>query len=185
LDKAVAGKYRRLLEHPGIVNNPDAFKDLAEIIQLLQVIDSVPVPANPADITQQLQAIEKAIADLITAANPPVVPPVVPPFIPDFPEGGINWHRFGDIAVFDKFPFSIPKDIYTLVSAIAAPPKEPRFEFQIIPPGLTARTGIGAAPIVIDFTEFDVVRRLFRSGFLVLFIIGLIVTTRKYIWTGG
>jgi hypothetical protein len=82
--------------------------------------------------------------------------------------------------VFAMFPFCLPWDVAALVEALSAPPVEPRFEFDIFG-GLFEDAGT----IVLDFRQFEEIRRLVRMGFLILFVIGLLVATKSYIWTGG
>jgi DNA-binding transcriptional LysR family regulator len=77
------------------------------------------------------------------------------------------------------FPFCIPIDVYNIFNALIATPVEPRFEFDILP-FINADT-----TIVLEFSQFETIRQLVRAGMLIAFIIGLTVSTRKYIWTGG
>ncbi|MDR2589835.1 MAG: hypothetical protein LBC71_02435 [Oscillospiraceae bacterium] len=80
---------------------------------------------------------------------------------------------------FAMFPFCIPFDVYNIFNVLIATPIEPRFEFDIVPFADADTT------IVIDFTMFETIRILFRNGMLITFVIGLVVVTRRYIWTGG
>jgi hypothetical protein len=84
------------------------------------------------------------------------------------------------IEVFDKFPFSLPWDVQAFFNVLSVPPKEPVFVVDIFG-GLFGDAGV----ITLDFKQFDGVRRLIRSSILVLLVVGLIVTTKNYIWTGG
>jgi hypothetical protein len=157
------------------VNIPDVHVDINVQVDIPDVVVNIPdVVVNIPDVT----------------VNIPDVNVDVTLDFPDMTEGSINWHRLQDIAVFDKFPFSIPKDLHDFVDAIAAPPLEPSFEFQLIPTRFTSnsvqgRSGIPPGTIVLDFSQFEEIRQLVRDGFLIFFIIGLIAATKNYIWTGG
>jgi hypothetical protein len=86
-------------------------------------------------------------------------------------------------AVFAMFPFCIPWDVMRIFQALAVPPVEPRFEFDITPDVLRSRGSEGK--IVIDISMFEGPRQIVRNGFLIAFIIGLAAVTKRYIWTGG
>jgi len=87
--------------------------------------------------------------------------------------------------VFQMFPFCIPFDVIHFFQAIAAAPVSPSFEVSIIPASVTSKWGFSLPPVVIDFSEFEVARQIVRNGLLILFVAGLLVVTKNYIWTGG
>ena len=87
--------------------------------------------------------------------------------------------------VFTMFPFCIPWDVYNFFAAIVASPREPVFHFVLFPADFSNRFGMAEQVITIDFSLFDAPVRIFRTGMLITFIVGLIVVTRRYIWTGG
>jgi len=103
--------------------------------------------------------------------------------------GGNDTENKPDVKIpsgtFAMFPFCIPWDVYNFFDALAVTPVTPRFEFTLFPASVTGKWGFETEPIVIDFEEFETPRQIVRGGFLILFIAGLIVVTRKYIWTGG
>ena len=89
--------------------------------------------------------------------------------------------------IIDKFPFSLPFDIYRLLTIFVADEKEPIFEVPI-------QTSFGWSGIdvnvdesfTLDFTQFringiDIVQCLVRTSFNVLFIAFLIKITYKMI----
>lgn len=89
--------------------------------------------------------------------------------------------------IIDKFPFSLPFDIYRLLTIFVAEEKEPIFEVPI-------QTSFGWSGIdvnvdesfTLDFTQFringiDIVQCLVRTSFNVLFIAFLIKITYKMI----
>jgi hypothetical protein len=120
----------------------------------------------------------KSLTDVIAKAEAPAIP---------MPNTGINWGKFGTITIFNKFPFSIPFDVYNFFNALAATPAEPRFEFHLFPESFMERYNMqsGTGHIVLDFEGFDGIVRLIRAGFLILFIAGLMIVTKNYIWSGG
>jgi len=132
-----------------------------------------------AALQAELEAAKEAIREALKEGtqNPPDVPGK-----PNIP-GKINWGLLLNLAIFRKFPFSIPFDVHLFVSALAAPPKKPVFEMDIFP-GMFD----GAGKFTLDLTsltEFERIRSIVRNGFLILYVIGLMGATRKYIWSGG
>lgn len=111
------------------------------------------VRALGADIVAAVQAIPAAIADVFS-----------PPAISDEYM----------ISLSDFFPFCLPFDIYDLLSALAADPQAPVFEWTIAVP----RWGI-SHDIEIDLSEWDDIARLFRTFELGAFVLGLALITRQ------
>ena len=96
----------------------------------------------------------------------------IPPFVPRSPQ-----------SVFAMFPFCIPWDLYNFVDVITAEGIEPVIEIDAF--GFLKEDGITIEPWVLEFSQFDVPRLIFRYCMLVLGLIGLFKATKKYIWTGG
>ena len=77
----------------------------------------------------------------------------------------------------DKFPFCIPFDIYDLITGLVAEREAPV---------ITCPVDVSGNTVTVDLSEFDSVAELLRLLELVLFIIGLAVSTRYLIGaTGG
>lgn len=72
----------------------------------------------------------------------------------------------------DVFPFCIPFDLYDFVSCLAADPVAPHFEWRLYVEDLVDYT------FVIDLQQFETVAQIFRTMFLLAFIIGLAMVTR-------
>ena len=76
----------------------------------------------------------------------------------------------------EKFPFCLPWDIYVLFSSLKAEPEAPKF---VIPFQLE-RFGVDEE-VVIDFAEFEEQVKILRFFISVIFVIGLILSTRRLI----
>lgn len=70
----------------------------------------------------------------------------------------------------DKFPFSLPWDLTAAVNLLVAPPVPPKFELPIL-----------TETIDIDFTQFESLAQISRSFFTIIFIVTLIILTRKFL----
>ncbi len=102
-------------------------------------------------------------------------------------EGEIDL-EFPEITVIDKFPFCLPFDVYYIFTLLCTEPKEPIFE---IPIQTTIETG-GLnyeidEKIVLDLTIFrlngyDMVQIFTQSSITLLFVLCLIVATKKLMW---
>lgn len=92
---------------------------------------------------------------------------------PDFelPDLNIDWSIQG---LGNKFPFSIPFDIASLVSVLNAEPEAPRFQG-------TMDLGITTYEYDINLAQFDTVASACRIAELLLLVFGLIMITRSII----
>lgn len=92
---------------------------------------------------------------------------------PDFelPDLNIDWSIQG---LGNKFPFSIPFDIASLISVLNAEPEAPRFQG-------TMDLGITTYNYDIDLAQFDTVASACRIAELLLLVFGLIMITRSII----
>ena len=89
--------------------------------------------------------------------------------------------------IIDKFPFSLPFDLYRMLTIFVVPEQKPIFKFPIE----TTITNGGLnykidEEIEVDLTRFqfmgqDIVRLVLRSTFYVGFVIMLIHVTSKFI----
>lgn len=74
----------------------------------------------------------------------------------------------------DRFPFSIPFDIYNVFKTFSTAERTPpKFDVEF-DKGL-----VGRASFTIDLTQFDLVARLLRYFLLIMFLIGLMKITRS------
>jgi hypothetical protein len=94
---------------------------------------------------------------------------------------GVNWGKlsasWGRLA--SVFPFCLPFDLIGIFTAFTAPPRELEPVTVNILPFLPGDAGM----ITLDFNipGFDMLLKLFRTGVLILFSIGLIMATRGLI----
>lgn len=93
-----------------------------------------------------------------------------------------------DVTIIDKFPFSLPFDVYYVLNLFCTEPKEPVFT---IPIKTTINVGDVAQEIdesfTLDLTSFriggvDMVRTLINTAVTISFVFFLISSTRKFIW---
>ena len=108
--------------------------------------------ANPADIIDYEKAIE------------------YPDGVPKVDSSGL----------FDKFPFCLPVDIYNMITGFYAPAEAPRY---VIPIKLFPQNDgyLIDYSLVVDFNFLDPVIPIIRYGTSFIFIVGLILITRKMI----
>lgn len=83
-----------------------------------------------------------------------------------------------DSEITQLFPFCIPFDLVRLVKVFQAPPETPHFE---LPMHIKVFSLDYTYTFVIDLSPFDGVAQIMRTGFLLLFIMGLILSTRSLI----
>jgi hypothetical protein len=122
----------------------------------------------------------------VTCPNrpPPGTPPPSPP--PD-DDNDNNRRRF----ILAMFPFCLPWDVIEIIRILTVDAQTPRFEIDVF--GFLRPRGINVRPWVIDIAEIDAASRrgivsivsVIRGGFLIMFGMGMVNVTRKYIWTGG
>lgn len=111
------------------------------------------VRALGADIVAAVQAIPAAIADIFSPAADPEV---------------------YQVDLKDFFPFCIPFDLFDIVTAFAAEPEAPVFEWPISVP----RWGFEYT-LNVDLQEWEDVASLFRTLELTIFCVGLAIVTRE------
>lgn len=78
----------------------------------------------------------------------------------------------------NKFPFCIPWDIYSFINIFRSEAVAPHFE---IPYPYMNENGLQTYNLVIDLSEYNYVSNIFRVMFFILFIVGLMILTRKLI----
>ncbi len=78
----------------------------------------------------------------------------------------------------DKFPFSLPFDIYHVFNLLSATPQAPRWEVPI------EMEGVFDYSIEVDLSEYDWIANIVRWFLYAAFIVGLIIITNKLIGRG-
>ncbi|MEG1709926.1 MAG: hypothetical protein RR285_14615, partial [Acinetobacter sp.] len=76
----------------------------------------------------------------------------------------------------DKFPFCIPFDLIALVGVLNAKSVVPKWDIPFYIKSINYRDSIS-----LDFTQFEVVADVCRITITIIFILGLILITRKII----
>lgn len=78
----------------------------------------------------------------------------------------------------DKFPFSLPFDVYHVFNLLSAEPRAPRWEIPI------EMNGVFDYSIEVDLSEYDWIANIVRWLLYAVFIVGLILATNKLIGRG-
>lgn len=93
-----------------------------------------------------------------------------------------------DVTIIDKFPFSLPFDVYYIFDLLCTEPKKPIFTFPI---KTTLKVGKFSCKVDESFTldltalkigGVDMVRAFINTATIILFSFSLIAGTRKFIW---
>lgn len=96
------------------------------------------------------------------------------PSIPSDPGNGVNDYN---LSLTDFFPFCIPVDFVAFITAFSAEPEAPSFTFSL-PTGYNG-SSFTWTEYTISFSIFDSVAVVVRKGELILFILGLMLMTRR------
>lgn len=113
------------------------------LVATIEISDTVPVTPTPVQPT-------------------PTVSPVLPPDLPLIPDSVLT----------EKFPFSIPSDLLSLVSALSAEPEAPIISWDL--------NNMGVDYVIeIDMSRWNTVASICRTCEYVLFLVGLAVATRR------
>jgi len=108
--------------------------------------------------------------EVVETENPPIDPPTTQPA--DLPDLSIP-----QIIFTKKFPFCLPYDIYNVFAQLVVPAEPPIFELELP----FSKFGLHDEALTIDFAQYDELATITRWGLSVIFIIGLILVTRKLI----
>ena len=80
-----------------------------------------------------------------------------------------------------KFPFSLPSDFGKILGVIQADPITPKFDASIP----LSKVGYQDIPMEIDLEPYSNIAGICKSGFVILFCIGLFFLTRRFMSPGG
>ncbi|MSS94158.1 hypothetical protein FYJ53_10315 [Eubacterium sp. BL-380-WT-2B] len=80
-----------------------------------------------------------------------------------------------------KFPFSLPSDFGKILGVIQADPITPKFDVSIP----LSKVGYQDIPMEIDLEPYSNIAGICKSGFVILFCIGLFFLTRRFMSPGG
>ena len=139
-----------------------------------EIIAGADVSPDVVTLTDIFTAVRSVGADIVAAVQ--AVPAAIAAFFepPTIYDSDGNVLPAYHVSLKDFFPFCLPFDIYDLISALAADPVAPVFEWTIAVP----RWGISQV-IEVDLSEWDDIARLFRTFELASFVLGLALITRE------
>lgn len=96
----------------------------------------------------------------------------------DPPSKNVDWDKLKNIQLFNKFPFSIPSDLYYLFGLVAADPVAPCVK---IPFDMTFLGGENI-DATVDLATYDNVAAIIRNFEFIAFVIGMLYLTKSLIW---
>lgn len=145
---------------------------------------AVPLPGSVPDVYDGTDDVTLTIPDSVTSvddygaiaeANPSDIISYEKAI--EYPDGVPKVDSSG---LFDKFPFCLPVDIYNMITGFYAPAEAPRY---VIPIKLFPQNDgyLIDYSLVVDFNFLDPVIPIIRYGTSFIFIVGLILITRKMI----
>lgn len=92
------------------------------------------------------------------------------------PEEDFDVPKLAGDSLGEKFPFCVPFDLFRMIQALDAVPVAPKWSI----PFRIERLSIDES-LELDLTEFEPVSKVFRWGLTLIFILGLLIVTRKMI----
>lgn len=129
------------------------------VTDVLQDVKVIPVDTTNDKVIGKDETISDAISGL---------KPIEVPKVDEF-----------DLSLQNFFPFCIPFDFAEFISVLQAEPQAPTFTFKF-PVGYDEQMQVIYEEYEIDFSQFDEVAYWVRKMELLLFIVGLIFSTRSY-----
>ena len=109
-------------------------------------------------------------------AYSPAIPTTPDITIPDTAEASKELKDYTITGLESFFPFCLPFDAIAFLKVLDAPPEAPHFT---IPFKYPTKDGLATYEIEIDLSPFDTAATILRSMECLLFIVGLIMTTRS------
>lgn len=115
------------------------------------------ITSNIVSIKEAILSIPVAIGNIIESL-----------FVPR--EMHIDFTPLRNLIIKEKFPFSLPFDIYNLLSFLSAEKEAPKWVFNI-----------KDVELIIDFSEFEHLAIVTRNMLVIIYIIILIILTRRFV----
>lgn len=146
---------------------------------------AVPVSGSVPDVYTGTDDVTLTIPDSVTSvddysaiaeANPSDI--ISYEKVIEYPDGVPKIDSSG---LFDKFPFCLPKDVYNMITGFYAPAKAPVFDLPFKIWQLEDGSYLVDYTLTIDLSFLDPIVPIIRYGTSFLFVIGLILITRKMI----
>ena len=123
------------------------------------------IPKSATGVDDYTAISEANPADIITYNTP-------------YPDGVPNVDSSG---LFDKFPFCLPKDLYNMITGFYAPAEAPVFYIPFKIWQNSDGSYLIDYTLTIDFVFLDPIIPIIRYGTSFIFVIGLVLITRKMI----
>lgn len=123
------------------------------------------IPKSATGVDDYTAISEANPADIITYDTP-------------YPDGVPNVDSSG---LFDKFPFCLPKDLYNMITGFYAPAEAPVFYIPFKIWQNSDGSYLIDYTLTIDFVFLDPIIPIIRYGTSFIFVIGLVLITRKMI----
>lgn len=180
------------IEEPETPSYPDVLSAtlaiLAALTPISAILDNIDLGIGDLDdvIDAGNTAIADGIDDIINSITGSVtdIGTIVEPItstldkIFDPPSKDIDWDKLKNIEIFNKFPFSIPSDLYFLMSMLASNPVAPNINIDLD----LSFIGAGVQRYTYDLSQFDNFAQVLRSVELLAFVFFLLYSTKNLIW---
>lgn len=180
------------IEEPETPSYPDVLSAtlaiLAALTPISAILDNIDLGIGDLDdvIDAGNTAIADGIDDIINSITGSVtdIGTIVEPItstldkIFDPPSKDIDWDKLKNIEIFNKFPFSIPADLYFLMSMLASDPVAPMASIDLD----LSFIGAGVITYTYDLSQFDNFAQVLRSVELLAFVFFLLHSTKNLIW---
>lgn len=154
-----------------VFENDETFTEPEELAEAVkqQIVDTGTVPTIKTEV----------ITDPDTLPEPTPAPTPVPsPEIEDIEDLGLP--TLGE-ALFNKFPFSLPRDLKRIADILNAEPVAPFWEVDLFAPLADDIAFQGDTTLRIDLTEYEVLGQISRWASVIGFCIMLIIITKGVI----
>lgn len=163
-----------ILEGVASIPMPKWIEDLKDIPK--PIIDSLPVPDVVLDedgviVDVEVPDIPDNIPDIKEQTGLLAAIHSFLMSIFEIPENiDLDFSPLQNLALKDKFPFSLPWDLQRVVGMLVAPGVAPRWELPI-----------KGETLVIDLSQFDSLANISRNFLSIIFVVGLIIVTRRFV----
>ena len=149
--------------------------DLIDNVIDVPIDDAIDIPVDDAIDIPIDDAIDYPIDDAIDYPIGGTIPALKPSLIPDYSVPGNGFKNV--------FPFCLPFDLYEIIECLKAEPKAPVIEIPMFK--MNKNYSISKTDsLIIDFSSFDLIAKIFRYLLLVLVLIGFIKNTNNLVGGG-
>lgn len=173
------------IDEPETPTFPDVLSATLAILAALTPISAIldNLDLGVGDLTDVIDqgnsAIEDGLDDIIggiTGLTTGILTSIENFFDP--PSKDIDWDKLRNIQIFDKFPFSIPADLYFLLNLLASDPVAPKVAIDLNLSFISA----GIKTYTYDLSQFDDIAQVMRGFELLGFIFFLLYSSKNLIW---